>query len=247
VTCDEIRGLLSPYADGELDLVHGLEIERHLEACAACAAALEQTRSLSAALADPALYYRAPVDLHRGVRAAVPGAGGLRPRRPWRPVAAAVAAAALLVVTLGVVFSPLASRPREDFLTRQVVDAHVRSLQAEHLIDKRSSNQHVVKPWFQGKVDVGPVVKDLAEQDFPLEGGRLDYLDGHDVAALVYRRNQHFINVFVWRSDARDHEPEYLARQGYQMIRWTDNGRTIWVVSDLNAEELREFAELLRR
>jgi anti-sigma factor RsiW len=244
VTCEEMRGLLSPYADGELDLVRGVEIERHLEECPACIAALEKTRALSAALGDPTFYYQAPPDLAGRVRAAVRRASGSRRRMAWRPVVAAVAAAALVAVTLWAVFL---RRPSEDPLVRQVVDSHVRSLMPGHLIDKKSSNQHVVKPWFAGKVDVGPEVKDLSEQGFPLDGGRLDYFDGHPVAALVYHRNLHVINVFVWRSDARDHAPEYLERQGYHMIRWTENGRTVWVVSDLNAEELRQVADLLRQ
>jgi anti-sigma factor RsiW len=247
VTCEETRGLLSPYADGELDLVRAVEIERHLEGCPACAATLERTRSLSAALGDPALYHQAPPDLHRRVRAAVRRAGEPGKRLAWRPIVAAAAAAALVAVTLGVVFSRPSRRSPEDFLARQVVDSHVRSLMAEHLLDKKSENQHDVKPWFIGKVDVGPVVKDLSQQGFPLEGGRLDYIDGHPVAALVYRRNLHVINVFVWRSDATDQAPEYLARQGYHLIRWTDDGRAIWVVSELNEEELRQFAELLRQ
>jgi anti-sigma factor RsiW len=247
VTCEEVRGLLSPYADGELDLVRAMEIERHLAECPACAAALERIRALSSALGDPALYYQPPPDLPGRVRAAVPRSGGPGRRLAWRPVVAAVAAALLVAVTLWVVFAPPSHRSTEDLLAREVVDSHVRSLMAEHLLDKKSSNQHVVKPWFIGKVDVGPEVKDLSEQGFPLEGGRLDYIDGHQAAALVYRHNGHVINVFVWRSDAKDHAPEYLARQGYHLIRWTDNGRSVWVVSDLNAQELREFAELLRR
>jgi anti-sigma factor RsiW len=242
-----MRGLLFPYADGELDVVRAADIERHLEECPACAADLERTRALSAALSDPALYYQAPPDLASRVRAVVRRAGGSRRRMAWRPVVAAAAAAALVAVTLWVVFSPPSNRSREEQLARAVVDSHVRSLMEQHLLDKPSSNQHVVKPWFAGKVDVGPEVKDLADADFPLKGGRLDYFDGHPVAALVYQRNQHVINVFVWRSDAKDHAPEYLERQGYHMIRWTDKGRTVWVVSDLNAEELRHFADLLRQ
>lgn len=246
MTCEETRGLLSPYADGELDVVRALDIECHLEGCPACAADLERTRSLSAALGDPVLYYQAPPDLAGRVRSAVRRAGGSR-RMAWRPVVAAVAAAALVAVTLWVAFSPPSNRSREQLVAQEVVDSHVRSLKEQHLLDKKSSNQHEVKPWFAGKVDVGPEVKDLAEQGFPLEGGRLDYIDGHDVAALIYQRHQHVINVFVWRSDAKDHAPEYLKRYGFHMIRWTDDGRTVWVVSDLNPDELHQFADLLRQ
>src|SRR5262249_10787009 len=126
--------------------------------------------------------------------------------------------------------------------------AHARSsLLQEHWVDKQSSNQHKVKPWFIGKVDVAPDVKDLSGQGFTLEGGRLDYIDHQNTAALVYLRNRHLINVFVWRSAGQDRPPEYLERQGYHLIHWVNNGRAFWVVSDLNETELREFADGLRR
>jgi anti-sigma factor RsiW len=246
VTCEEIRSLLSPYADGELDLVRGVEIERHLEGCPACAAALERTRSLSSALGNPALYYQAPPDLHRRVRAAVRRAGGPGNRLAGRPLLAAAAAALLAAVAL---WSAVRGQPppADEQLAQEVVASHVRSLMLErHRVDVESSDQHTVKPWFIGKVDVAPVVKDLSKEGFPLLGGRLDYLDGRPAAALVYERNKHAINVFVWQVAEKDRPPEVLERQGFHLIRWTDNGRTVWVVSDLNEEELRRFAGLLR-
>ena len=249
MTCEELTGLLSPYADGELDLVRGLEVERHLQACPACAAALERTRSLSARLGDPALYHRTPADLERRVRASVRRAGGARGGPafwPWRRLGAAAAAAALAALALWGAVRGLSAPSAEELLTRELVAGHVRSLLADHLVDVKSSDLHTVKPWFTGKVDFAPDVKDLSPR-FPLVGGRLDYVGGQRVAALVYRRNQHFINVFVWRAAGEDRAPEYLERQGYHLIRWADNGRMFVVVSDLNEPELREFAELLRR
>jgi len=248
VTCEEIRGLLSPYADGELDLVRAVEIERHLAECPACAAALERLRTLGGALGDPALYHQAPPDLHRRVRASVRRAGGPGNRLPWRPVIAAAAAAALVAVAVwGAVRGP-AAPPADELLAREVVASHVRSLMLDkHRVDVESSDQHTVKPWFIGKVDVAPEVKDLSAQGFPLVGGRLDYIDGRPAAALVYERNKHAINVFVWRGAGKDRPPEVLERQGYHLVRWADHERTFWVVSDLNEQELRQFAELLRR
>jgi anti-sigma factor RsiW len=251
VTCEEIRDLLSPYADGELDLVRGLEIERHLQACPACAAALEQTRSLSTRLADPALYYQAPAGLHERVRASLlrkSGPGKRRAATPWRPVLAAAAAAVLLAFGLWGAVTALTTPSGDESVAEQVVAAHVRSsLLENHRVDKPSSNQHVVKPWFIGKVDVAPDVKDLSGQGFTLEGGRLDYIDHQNTAALVYLRNQHLINVFIWRTAGPDRPPEYLERQGFHLIHWVRNERAFWVVSDLNETELRAFADLLRR
>jgi anti-sigma factor RsiW len=250
VTCPQIRDLLSAYADGELDLVRGLEIERHLQGCPTCAAALERTRSLSALLGDAALYHQPPPGLQERVRASlgrVKGARGRLASLSWRRLGAVAAAAALVTLALWGAIRGLSAPSAEEWLAREVVAGHVRSLLAEHLVDVKSSDQHAVKPWFIGKVDFAPDVKELAQQDFPLVGGRLDYVGGQRVAALVYRRNQHFINVFVWRAAGEDGTPEYLERQGYHLIRWTEKGRTFWVVSDLNEPELRAFAELLRR
>jgi anti-sigma factor RsiW len=247
VTCEEIRSLLSPYADGELDLVRGVDIERHLEQCPACATALERLRALSAALGDPALYHQAPPDLPRRVRAGVRRAGSPGKRLIWRPVLAAAAAAVLVAVALWGAMRGLSATLADERPARDVVASHVRSLMLEkHWVDVESSDQHTVKPWFIGKVDVAPEVKDLSAQGFPLLGGRLDYIDDRPAAALVYRRDKHLINVFIWRVSGKDRPPEALERQGYHLIRWTDNGRTVWVVSDLNAEALHRFAELLR-
>ncbi len=251
MTCEEIRSLLSPYADGELDLVRNLEIERHLSECPACAGAVERTRSLSARLGDPALYRKPPAHLHRRVRVSLRQAGGARGRPvalPWGWLGVAAAAAALVAIVL---WGALQSRPissRDELLEREVVAAHVRSVMLpSHLLDKESSDQHTVKPWFIGKVDVVPEVKDLAPQGFPLSGGRLEYIDDRPAAALVYTRAKHVINVFIWRTAEKDRPPEFLNRQGYHLIRWTDKERMFWVISDLNEKELREFAELLQR
>jgi anti-sigma factor RsiW len=129
-----------------------------------------------------------------------------------------------------------------------VVASHVRSLMAEHLTDKPSGKNHEVKPWFQGKLDFTPPVWNLSDHGFMLKGGRLDYLGGRAAAALVYRRRLHTINLLIWRDPgAADAAPEALTRQGYHLVRWAQGGLAFWAVSDLNAGELREFAELVRR
>jgi anti-sigma factor RsiW len=250
VTCHKINDLLSPYADGELDLVRDLEFERHLEACPVCAAALEWTRSLSARLSDQALYHQPPADLHRRVRTSLARANGARLRTvflPWRWLGTIAAAAALVALALWGATRASWPRSAEEHVAREVVAGHVRSLMANHLLDVESSDQDTIKPWFFGKVDFVPEVKDLAGQGFRLAGGRLDYIDNRPAAALVYLRDKHVINVFTWRAAGDDATLEYLERQGYHLICYADNDRTYWVVSDLNEQELRAFTELLRQ
>jgi anti-sigma factor RsiW len=158
-------------------------------------------------------------------------------------------AASLALVALGAWWAARAwpPGPADDRLGRELVAAHVRSLLAEHLLDVRSSDRHTVKPWFLGKLNFAPPVPDLAGHDFPLAGGRLDYLDDRPVAACVYKRRQHVINLFVWPSDSAPNRGAGTAtRQGYHLAHWCQGGMTYWAVSDLNEAELQEFARLIQ-
>jgi anti-sigma factor RsiW len=245
MNCLETRRLLHAYTDGELDLVRSLEVEQHLQICAACAAEKQALISLRSALRAAPLTYSAPESLRRNVlrSARVPDQEPRPQRTPWLWQLLAAGATAFAVLTL--ILRPAGNSAR-DFVTNELVASHVRSLMAGHLTDVLSSDQHTVKPWFNGKLDFSPDVKDFAAQGFPLVGGRLDYLNGRAVASLVYRRNQHLINVFVWPKDGTgEGQTTVEHRRGYNLIHRDVKGLHYTLVSDLNAGELGELADLI--
>jgi anti-sigma factor RsiW len=247
MNCAETHPLLHPYTDGELDLVRSLEVEQHLNTCAACATQKNSLQSLRSLLRNSDLAFRAPDSLRKKVRAIAPV-----PDNDARPHASdfswlwkwlAIGATAFAVSTL-ILRPPRISE--NDRLADEAVAGHVRSLMAGHLMDVASSDQHTVKPWFNGRLDFAPDVKDFAAQNFPLVGGRLDYLGDRAVAALVYRRNKHYINVFVWpAASAKEVPAETQNLRGYSVINHQANGLRYCLVSDLNEPELRELADLL--
>jgi len=241
----EIRELLHAYADGELDLLSAREIEEHLRACDDCYRAEEQIRALGDAITTDAPAYRAPAHLRRKIRAALKREAKATDRNlsPWLAFATGAAIAA---VVLGFVVFQTLRTTRGNSMAEEVIANHVRSLLATHLVDVASSDQHTVKPWFDGKVDFAPDVRDLSTNGFPLAGGRLDYLDGKTVVALVYHRNKHPINVFVMpATQASDSSPALSTQRGYNIFHWTHRGMEYWAISDLNETELREFAALI--
>ena len=246
--CESTSKLLDAYIDGELDLVRALEVEHHLQTCGSCSAIHASRMALRNELADAGLYEPAPLAVRTRVRAELRRLQG-DPEVPrsikWQRFALAGSIAATILVT-----SMLATRwrtpSRYDLLTDDVVANHVRSLLADHLADVTSSDRHTVKPWFNGLLDYSPWVGDLADEGFPLVGGRLDYLDGRSVAALVYKRRKHVINLFVWPTSHGDAKVTAERSKGFQSVHWTDAGMTWWAISDLNADELAEFGRLVR-
>ena len=247
MSCQQTHELIHGYLDGELDLVKSLEIEKHLEQCPACTQNYEGLRTLQSRLRDNSLRFDPPAKLEKRLRSALRKES--EPRSPifrwsWAVAAASLLAAVVIIWTV----ASISSRPSPDeVLAQEVVASHVRSLMANHLTDVPSSDRHTVKPWFDGKLDFSPTVKDLAQQGFALTGGRLDYIGNRPVAALVYQRRQHSINVFVWpATEAPATNGKASERQGYNVIRWSNGGMTYWAVSDLNLAELQQFVQLLQ-
>jgi anti-sigma factor RsiW len=247
LSCQQTHELIHGYLDGELDLVKSLEIEKHLEQCPACTQNYEGLRTLQSRLRDNSLRFDPPAKLEKRLRSALRKES--EPRSPifrwsWAVAAASLLAAVVIIWTV----ASISSRPSPDeVLAQEVVASHVRSLMANHLTDVPSSDRHTVKPWFDGKLDFSPTVKDLAQQGFALTGGRLDYIGNRPVAALVYQRRQHSINVFVWpATEAPATNGKASERQGYNVIRWSNGGMTYWAVSDLNLAELQQFVQLLQ-
>ena len=242
MTCSSARPLMEAHMDDELDPNGQSVLREHLEHCAACRAAQARLLRLREGIRGQALYFRAPESLRRRVL------GSLRrePARPERWKWLAVAASVALAVSLGAnVFLSRANQTESyGLLARDVVSDHVRSMLSNHTIDVASSDRHTVKPWFSDKLDFSPDVRDLASQGFPLAGGRVDYLDGRRVAALVFHRAKHTIDMFTWPSGA----PVSVAvsQNGLNIVAWTKGGMAYWAVSDLNAGEMNEFARLYR-
>jgi anti-sigma factor (TIGR02949 family) len=247
MNCQEAQAVLHAYLDRELDPSVSLQYEQHMRECPTCGKALAEHQAMRSALHAESLYFPAPAELRERLRSS------LRPRRgrrwvgrPWRWLA--VAACMALCAGLGFLAARLLIAPTtHERLIGEVAAAHIRSLQVEHLVDVRSSDRHKVKPWFSGKLNFAPPTLDLSGDNFPLEGGRLDYLDGRLVAAVVYRRRDHPINVFVWSDPAAElRDVRHDTRQGYQLFSWSTAGMNYWVVSDLDPAELRELVQRLR-
>jgi anti-sigma factor RsiW len=246
--CPTAQTLLDGYLDGELDISHNLEIKEHMQGCSHCSASFSDRQVIRTGMKNDSFYFKAPADLEKRIKQSLRQAA--KPEAPsswlswsWLKIAAPLAATALVVLTLVPFFTGPSS---DELLSHDVVASHIRSLMVSHLADVPSTDEHTVKPWFNGKLDFSPPVDDLAKQGFPLIGGRLDYLNNRPVAALVYQRDKHVINVFVWPSNKSSSSAEPIKpQQGYNVIRWTRAGMNFWAVSDLERGQLTKFVDLL--
>jgi anti-sigma factor RsiW len=250
MNCQEAQELIHGFVDSELGLVLNLQMERHMRECPGCAGTYERLRAMHTAVSDNALYFQPPAGLEDRLRARLRKVSSLE-ERVWTipPSWRGIGIAAALVLCIAGTWQVAMTRQRSitsETIAQEVVASHVRSLMATHLTDVPSSDRHTVKPWFNGKLDFSPVVADFADRGFALDGGRLDYLNNRPVAALVYRRRQHVINLFTWPTSQPDMPIRTFDRQGYHTFSWTKHRLTYWAVSDLNPEELRQFADMLR-
>jgi len=245
MNCREALDMIHAYVDEELELVKNLEIEKHLRECNNCAAVDRNITALRSSIADGSLYFRAPASLEQRIRADIrrKSLTSTTWLRNWMAAAAAI----LLVASLSWLAAQRLGTSSERLLAAEVASAHVRSLMAEHLWDIKSTDQHTVKPWFEGKLDFAPDVRDFKDQSFPLEGGRLDYLAGRAVAALVYKHDKHYINLFIWPSPGPSEQGEVsTSHQGYVLIHWVHAGMNYWAVSDTSDQTLSKFASVVR-
>jgi anti-sigma factor RsiW len=242
MNCDEAELLLHALIDGELDAGHAREVENHIAGCPHCAAALRDYREMSKTITEAGARYKAPLELRRRIETALPQPRQQPNRRSvlrgfaLGSAVSAIAATGLVAIVL-----------RNDDVERiqsEVVSAHLRSLQAGHLTDVISTDQHTVKPWFNGKLDVSPPVIDLTAQGFTLIGGRLDYVDARAIGAVVYRRRQHVINLFVAQTASTERRAAKIDMvQGFNIRHWSDRGLNYWAVSDLAKDELADFGD----
>jgi mycothiol system anti-sigma-R factor len=239
--CNDCREMVQRAADGELDSRQKTDLQQHVSGCPSCARALENAQALRAALHHKALKYSAPNGLKARLRA------GIQPRSQVRKWIGGLAAA-LIVFGLGAwSYGRITTHAKQDVLLQELASAHIRSLMGNHLSDVVSTDSHTVKPWFAGKLDFSPLVADFPDKDFKLIGGRLDYVHGRAVAALVYKHRQHIINLFVWPGTEDETLNAPAVRNGYNVLSWKQNGMEFWMVSDLNPGELNELKALIEQ
>ncbi len=250
--CERATSWLPPLVDGALGPWRHRRLQAHTRGCEHCAAREEELRAMSTALRERLTYHRAPSGLAARISASLPREAPHAPnpvqfRRSWftwpglgwagSGLAGALAGVALTLLIQG-------GGDQRSSVLEAVIDSHVRSMQADHLTDVITSDRHTVKPWLSARVDVSPPVRDLAAQGFPLVGGRLDYVDGHRAAVVVYRHAKHVINLFAWASPGQPDAPLHAeSRQGFNVVTWRSAGVTYYAVSDVEADQLVDFAK----
>jgi anti-sigma factor RsiW len=245
--CSEARRLLEAYVNGEMELTRQLDLETHLVGCTTCRKAAETATKFRDAIHMNMPVYKAPPELKAKVQAVLRKESQSEPgwipaiRRPLL-----CAAAVLVVCGLSVATWMMTSHDKERALIAQAIWNHSHSLLVDHLLDVTASDQHLVKDWFTAKLGYGPPVVDLSEAKYKLAGGRLDMLENRQVAAIVYRRQDHVINEFVWPAANRTVDFDVQSHQGYSMCGWNKSGFNYLIVSDLGQADTEEFEDQIR-
>lgn len=248
MNCKDIDQFQHAFVDGELDPASMHAVALHLASCPDCAARIDQLESLRREIKAQTTRFALPPGLFdkiAGADIAEPPVVVAMPRRwlplKWGGAGASLAMAACLAFLM-------ITRPNEQFLIQQeLISSHIRSLQANHLTDVISTDQHTVQPWFNGRLDIAPPVIDLVASGFALVGGRLDYVDQHTVAVLIYHHNAHVINLFIWPAQRAGLGTSAASvQQGYNIQHWNAGDLQFWAVSDVNPVKLVEFERLYR-
>ena len=241
--------LIEAYLDEELDAAQHFAMEQHLEGCPDCSKTYARLREQRIAIKTAGPYYNAPPALAQSIRAALrreamPHLHTPQSTRktPWRAIA--WAACLLLAISISWNVRQLKPPATENSVSDNLLADHIRSLLGTRLVDVASSDQHTVKPWFTGKLDFSPVVKDFKEAGFTLAGGRMEYVAGRRVAALVYYRRRHVINLFTWPDTSPASAGPGISRNGYNVLRWNDGAMVYWAVSDVAMADLKAFRGL---
>jgi len=245
----EVLELLPAYADQELGVADMIAVERHLGSCAECQREYAEQDEISRRVRDQVSPIKAPAHLLGRIQSALPRENAPAFTKAWRfnfnwlNLGSALAAVLAVAWSIGML---LGQPSADDRVAEEVVASHVRSLQVDHLADVASTDQHTVKPWFNGKLNFSPTVADFVQQGFPLVGGRLDYFDGRPVAALIYRHNLHPINLYTWPSNKPDSAPQAREQSGYHLLHWYARGMEYWAISDVASVDLERFGALHR-
>jgi anti-sigma factor RsiW len=256
MTCQDCHDFIDAYLDNELDVSTAVHLRQHMHGCSHCRELLESRKAVQTLLGNPQVRFEVPDSLFGKIQSIVPAASSSTKHQtrassgvPWLSVPLALAAAIIILLGLAFLYQTgILDRSPSNRLETEIISNHVRSLLATHLLDVPSTDQHTVKPWFAGKLKFSPPVQDFADNGFRLIGGRLDFIDGREVAAVVYQRNKHVINMFIWPSESnRSTAAQSYAKDGYNLVHWARDGFEFWLVSDVNAQDLRDFADLEMR
>jgi anti-sigma factor RsiW len=250
MTCAQCQELLDAYIDGELPAADEAAVREHIAVCAECAREHATLAATSRRIGDSLVKYQAPDVLKARIRVALaqpdPLAPAASPAKPITTRRLAFGGLGIAIASSILTFAIVRGVAPDHTVTDEIVSSHIRALMPGHLTDVASTNQHNVKPWFNGRVDLSPPVPNLDSLGFPLIGGRLDYVQGRSVPVVVYGRRQHLIDVYVWPSagdQAKTGETTSSSRNGYNVVAWRANGMSLEAVSDLNRPELEQFVK----